>query len=263
MQIRDRVFLVTGGGNGIGRQVALELSRKGAQVALADLNEEGLAQTRDLARVSESRMSAHVLNVTDNAKVGELPRQVIAAHGQVDGVINVAGIIHRFVHVTELSRDEIERIVNVNLWGTVNVSLAFLPELIKRPAASLVNVSSLSALVPFAGQTFYGATKAAVKQFSEGLYEELLGTAVAVTTVFPGNISTNISGNSGVAMIDAGGRNVRATTPDDAAKAIVTAVEKGSFRSVIGSDARMLDTLVRLSPKLATRIVAKQMKSVL
>jgi short-subunit dehydrogenase len=124
-------------------------------------------------------------------------------------------------------------------------------------------MSSLSALVAFAGQNFYGATKGAVKQFSEGLYEELIDTNVAVTTVFPGNISTNISGNSGVAMIDAGGRKVRATTPERTARDIVDAIEKGKFRAIIGSDAKLLDVLSRVAPALAARIVAKQMKAVL
>src|SRR5690606_20871885 len=115
---------------------------------------------------------------------------VAAAHGHVDGLINVAGVIHRFAPVAELERDEIERIVRVNFWGTVDMCLAFLPALRQRPEAALVNVSSLSGLLPFAGQTVYSATKGAVKQFSEGLYQELRDTTVTVTTVLPGNIST-------------------------------------------------------------------------
>lgn len=262
MQIQDKVFVVTGGGNGIGRQVALELLSQGARVALVDLNEEGLNQTSQLAAAG-ARVSTHVGNVADLEAVNALPQQVKDHHGSVDGVINVAGIIHRFAPVSELPRDQMERIVNVNWWGTVNMCLAFLPDLRTRPEACLVNISSLSALVPFAGQNFYGATKGAVKQFSEGLYEELIDTKIAVTTVFPGNISTNISRNSGVKMIDAGGRKVRATTPEVTGRKIVGAVKKGSFRVVIGSDARILDVLSRFSPAIATSIVAKQMKSVL
>jgi short-subunit dehydrogenase len=263
MQIKDKVFVVTGAGNGIGREVALGLLSEGAHVALVDLNAQSLEESRQLAGGAGGRASLHVLNVSDSDAVTALPGVVTAAHGTVDGVINVAGIIHRFVPVTDLSGDELERIINVNLWGTVNMCLAFLGVLRERPEASLVNVSSLSALIPFAGQTFYGATKAAVKQFSEGLYQELSDTNVAVTTVFPGNISTNLSGNSGVKMIDAGGRKVRATTPEHAGRKILDGVRQGSFRVVVGSDARLLDTLTRLSPKRATDIIARQMKSVL
>lgn len=124
-------------------------------------------------------------------------------------------------------------------------------------------MSSLAALVPFAGQMFYGASKGAVKQFSEGLYAELLDTNVRVVTVFPGNVSTNIAGNSGVQPVDAGGRKVRATTPEVAAKRIVDGIAKDAFRVVIGADARLLDTLARFSPKRTTAFIAKQMKSVL
>jgi short-subunit dehydrogenase len=124
-------------------------------------------------------------------------------------------------------------------------------------------MSSLSALIPFASQTFYGASKGAVKQFSEGLYAELLDTNVHVVTLFPGNISTNLTGNSGVRMIDAGGRKVRSTTPEVAGKKIVDGIASDSFRVVIGTDARLLDALTRVSAKCTTRFVAKQMKSVL
>ena len=262
MQLKDKVFVVTGAGNGMGRQVALGLLSQGARVALVDLSPSALEETLQLAPAG-ARASTHVVNVSDSDAVSALPDLVIAAHGTVDGLVNVAGTIHRFAPVTELDSNECQRIINVNLWGTVNMCMAFLPVLRQRPVASLVNISSLSALIPFAGQTFYGATKAAVKQFSEGLYQELSGSNIAVTTVFPGNISTNISANSGVKMIDAGGRKVRATGPEAAGSQIVEAIKKGSFRAVIGADARILDALVRLSPKRATDIIARQMKSVL
>lgn len=262
MQIRNKVFIVTGGGNGIGRQVVLQLLSRGAQVAAVDLNDDALEETRTLARAGDA-LSTHILNVADNDAVQQLPAAVEEAHGQIDGIVNVAGIIHRFVPLAELTRPELERIVNVNFWGTVNTTLAVLPTLRERPAASIVNISSLSALLAFAGQGFYGATKGAVKQFSEGLFQELLDTNVAVTTVFPGNISTNISGNSGVTMIDAGGRRVRATTPEQTAREIVSGIEKGSFRVLIGSDARLLDRLSRIAPKRAALLIAKQMKSVM
>ena len=171
--------------------------------------------------------------------------------GEVDALVNIAGIIHRFVPFLELTPEEAHRVLNVNFWGTVNTSRAFLPHLMERPSAALVNMSSLAALVPFAGQTFYGASKGAVKQFSEGLYAELQDTNVAVSTIFPGNISTNLTGNSGVAMIDAGDRKVRATTPTDAGQQIVDGI------------ARMLSRLARIAAGATTRFVANQMKSVM
>lgn len=263
MQIQGKTFVVTGGGNGIGRQVVLGLLRRGAIVAAVDLSADALSGTEALATGDSQRLSTHVVNVTDRQAVAVLLDDVTTSHGQVDGIVNVAGIIHRFVPVTDMSFEEFERVMNVNLWGTVNMCKTFLPALTKRPAAAIVNISSLSALLPFAGQTFYGATKAAVKQFSEGLYQELSGTNVAVTTVFPGNISTDISGNSGVKAIDPKGRKAPSTTPEATAAKIVQGLEKGSFRVLVGTDAKILDAASRISSRTATEFIGRQMKSVL
>jgi NAD(P)-dependent dehydrogenase (short-subunit alcohol dehydrogenase family) len=263
MEISNKVFVVTGGGNGIGRQVVLNLLRRGAIVAAADLSPAALDQTSVLAAGVGKRLSTHILDVTDRQAVEQLLLDVQEAHGHADGIINVAGIIHRFAPIMDLSLDELDRIMNVNFWGTVNMCKTFLPALRERPAAAIVNISSLSALLPFAGQTFYGATKAAVKLFSEGLYQELSHLNIAVTTVFPGNISTDISGNSGVAALDPKGRKAPVTTPEATAERIVQGLEKGSFRVVIGSDARMLDALSRISSRRATDFIGAQMKSVL
>ncbi len=170
MRLDGKVVVVTGAGNGIGRQTALTLLERGARVALVDLKEDWLHETRELAGDRAARVSLHVADVTDSTVVGALPAAVTAEHGQIDGLINVAGVIHRFVPVLDLERSEIERVVQVNLWGGVmNMCLTFVPELKKRPEAGLVNISSLSGLLPFAGQTIYSTTKGgAVKQFSEG-----------------------------------------------------------------------------------------------
>ena len=136
MQIADKIFVVTGGGNGIGREVTLELLRRGARVAAVDLSEAGLAETVALASARADRLSTHALSVSDRAAVEALPEQVIAAHGQVDGVLNIAGIIQRFVHVEELSIEEIEKVMAVNFWGTLYMDKTFIPYLKQRPAAA-------------------------------------------------------------------------------------------------------------------------------
>jgi NAD(P)-dependent dehydrogenase (short-subunit alcohol dehydrogenase family) len=263
VQISDRVFVVTGGGNGMGRQVVLGLTRRGARVAAVDLDEQGLLDTAHLGRTAGGTVSTHSVNVTDRAAVAGLPAEVIDVHGQVDGVINIAGIIHRFAPFGELTDTETDRIMEVNFGGTVNMCRTFLPVLLERPEANLTNMSSLSALLPFASQTLYGASKGAVKQFSEGLYAELLDTNVRVVTLFPGNISTNLTGNSGVQMVDAGGRKVRSTTPEAAGERIVDGIAKDRFRVVVGTDARLLGALSRISAKRTTGFLARQMKSVL
>lgn len=266
MEVRDHVFVVTGGGNGIGREVVLELLRRGARVAAVDLRPDGLEETAGLAAAGE-RLSLHAADVGDRERVGALPDEVLAAHDRVDGLLNVAGIIQRFVPVADLEWPDMDKVVTVNFWGTVATCKAFLPHLLARPAAAILNVSSMGGLAPVPGQTVYGASKAAVKLFTEGLYAELRGTPVAVTGVFPGGVATNITANSGVEVpagaADAASSRMPTTTPQDAAKQIVVGLEKGAYRVVVGKDARGLDLMSRIAPRRATDLVAKKMAALL
>lgn len=267
VQIAGKVFVVTGGGNGIGREVVLAILAKGGRVAAVDLSEEGLAETIALVGENAISLSTHRVNIADREAVEALPAAVIEAHGRVDGVINVAGIIQRFVRINDLSYEDIEKVMAVNFWGVVHMSKAFLPHLLERPAASLVNVSSMGALAPVPGQSAYGASKAAVKLLTEGMYAELRDTSVAVTVVFPGAIATNIAVNSGAGMPEmeasSEAQAMKTTSAADAAQQIIEGVEKGSYRVLIGSDARGLDRLSRLSPRRATELIADKMKSLL
>jgi short-subunit dehydrogenase len=267
MQIADKVFVVTGGGNGMGREVTLGLLKRGARVAAVDMSEAGLAETAKLAGAPEGRLTTHVLNITKRDDVLNLPKTVIDAHGQVDGVLNIAGIIQPFIKLAELSFDDIERVMNVNFWGVVNMTKAFLPELLKRPAAAVLNVSSMGGFLPVPGQAAYGASKAAVKLFTEALYAETQGTPVAVTVVFPGGVGTNITQNSGVEIPNleelTKGKMPKTTSPEDAGRQIIEGMEKGAYRVVVGGDARFMDRFSRLSPRRATLLIANQMKALL
>ena len=267
MQIKNNVFVVTGGGNGMGREVVLGLIARGARVAAVDLNQAGLDETAALAAAGD-RLTTHAVNVSDRKAVLALPAAVKKAHGQVDGVLNVAGIIQPFVKIEELGFDVIERVMNVNFWGVVNMSKAFLPHLLARPESGLLNVSSMGGFLPVPGQAAYGASKAAVKLFTEALFAETQGTSLAVTVIFPGGVGTNITSNSGVDMSKmaaaAGdGKQRKTTSPADAGRQIIEAMEKGSFRATIGSDARFMDRFARFSPRRATLLIANQMKSLL
>lgn len=266
MDITGKVFVVTGAGSGIGRAVALRLLAGGASVAGVDLNEESLEATAELAQAGD-RFTSHAVNITDRTAVEALPEAVVAAHGAVDGVANIAGVIQKFERVIDLDYSEIEKVMNVNFWGVINMVKAFLPLLTERPEASLLNVASMGAYAPVPGQAVYGASKAAVSLLSEALYAELLGTNVAVTAIYPGAIDTNIVQNSGARMQatpEAGTESKRKmTSPTEAARVIVEAIEKGRFRATIGSDAAMMDRLSRLNPKLATELIGKQMADLL
>ncbi|MBO9577211.1 MAG: SDR family NAD(P)-dependent oxidoreductase [Microbacteriaceae bacterium] len=273
MQIQDKVFVVTGGGNGIAREVVLQLLAKGAEVAALDLSETGLAETAQLANAGD-RLSTHIVDVTDRAAVEALPDAVKATHGRVDGLLNIAGIIHRFAPIAELTIEEIEKVIRINYWGTVYAVKSFLPDLLARPEALILDFSSMGGLVPVPGQGAYGSSKAAVKLFTETLFAELQGTNVHVTVVFPGGVSTNITGNSGVEA--PGGRKapsdgsqpkppkgITLTTPQDAGRQVVEAIERNTPRLLIGKDAKGLDKLGRISPVRAILTVQRQMKAIL
>ena len=265
MQVKDKVIVVTGGGNGIGRELVLLLLSKGASVAAVDINKAYLDETARLAGDKAIKLSTHVVNITDQQAVETLPEKIIAHHGQVDGLINNAGIIQPFVKLNELQYDAIDRVMDVNLKGTLYMVKSFLPHLLLRPVAHIVNISSMGGFLPVPGQTMYGASKAAVKLMTEGLYAELLNTNVRVTIVFPGAIGTNISSNSGLKVDPAMAEKstIKMLAPKEAARIIIDAIEKNRYSVMVGSDSRMMDFFYRLSPKMAAGLIHRQMKSLL
>jgi NAD(P)-dependent dehydrogenase (short-subunit alcohol dehydrogenase family) len=268
MKVMNKVIVVTGGGSGIGRALVLKLVQLGARVAAVDLNESTLAETVSLAGEYQEKISTHIVNVSDKDAVAALPEAVIAAHGTVDGVINNAGIIQPFVKLKDLELATIERVLNVNLYGVIYMTQAFLPHLLERPVAHIVNVSSMGGFFPFPGQTMYGASKAAVKLLTEGLYSELLETNVGVTVVFPGAIATNITQNSGltstVSSDDSEAEsNFPTTSAERAAEIIIEGMEQDKFQIYVGNDARLMNILYRINPKFATRFMFNRMKGML
>lgn len=268
MKVQNKVIVVTGGGNGIGRELVLHLLAKGARVAAVDINENALQETVKLTGSQNARLSTHVVNITNKAAVAALPEQVIAHHNAVDGIINNAGIIQPFVRVNELEYDAIERVMNVNFYGTLYMTKAFLPHLLKRPEAHITNISSMGGFLPVPGQSIYGAAKAAVKLLTEGLHSELADTNVHVTVVFPGAIGTNIAANSGINLtLPAGDTTSRQSfkqlAPAKAAEIIVDGIEKNRYRVLVGSDSKFMDFLYRFNPQFAANFIFKQMKSLL
>ena len=270
MKAAGKTIAVTGGGNGIGRELVLGLLARGARVAALDLSAEGLEETSRLAGDKADRLSTHVVNIADADAVAKVPGAILEAHGQVDGLVNCAGIIQPFVRFAELERSAMERVFDVNFWGVVNTIQSFLPELLTRPTAHIVNVSSMGGFLPVPGQTVYGASKAAVRLLTEGLNAELTETPVNVTVVFPGAIATNITANSGVST--AGGKDTEAaaseskismTTAPEAARIIIDAMERDAYRVTVGKDARMMDRMARWMPVRSAKLIYSKMKDLL
>ena len=260
MKVAGKVWVVTGGGSGMGRELVLQLLGRGAYVAAADRNAGGLTGTADAAGADRERLSTHVVDITDRDAVLTLPDEVVAVHGHVEGLINNAGIIQPFVPVAELDDATIQRVIDVNLMGTLRMVQAFLPHLATRPEAHIANVSSMGGFFPFPGQTIYGASKAAVRLLTEGLYAELLDTDVRVSVIFPGAVNTGITSNSGIVMAateDQGKMPI--LSPAKAATIMIRGIEKDKLHIYVGPDARLMSLAIKVAPRAAIRFVQQQM----
>lgn len=266
MKVHGKVLVVTGAGSGMGRELVLQLVANGAKVAAIDMRGETLAETKKIAVDRGGIVETFIVDISDIGRVAQLPAEIAARMGAVDGIINNAGIIQPFVKVNELTLEQAAKVMSVNFTGPFALIKAFLPGLLTRPEAHIVNVSSMGAYAPVPGQSVYGASKAAIKLLTEGLRSELIDTHVGVTVVFPGAIDTNIAANSGMA-IPAGDAestsSIKMTSAADAAKAMVDAIESNKARICIGKDAKTMDLLTRLNPVYAAKLIYKQMASLL
>lgn len=156
--------------------------------------------------------------------------------------------------------------MNINFYGTLYMIKSFLPHLLTRPEAHIVNISSMGGFVPVPGQTIYGASKAAVKLLTEGLHSELAGTNVKVTLVFPGAVKTNISKNSGLhnpRQATEEKKYVKVLSPAKAAQIIIDGMEDNRYRVLVGKDAKIMDYFYRINPKSAAAMIRKKMKGLL
>lgn len=256
MQVNDCVAVLTGAGSGIGRALALALAQRGCHLALADVNAAALAETAELARAHGIRVSEHPLDVANRASVAALPQAVVAQHGQVDLLINNAGVALGG-NFDQVKTEDFDWLMAINFDAVVCMTRAFLPLLKQRPAARIVNISSLFGLITPAGQTAYCASKFAVRGFSNALRLELQGGPVGVTVVHPGGVATSIATSArapeGVDAAEHARKLKQAEKllrmpPPKAAEIILNGIERDKPRVVVGNDARIVSWLERLMP---------------
>jgi short-subunit dehydrogenase len=256
MQLADRTALVTGAANGIGRAIAVSLARRGCNLALVDIDEDGMAGTEELTRGHNIRVSRHRLDVGDRVAAAQLPDVVAAEHGGVDVLVNNAGVAVGGTF-EQVSDEDFEWLFEINFWGVVRMTRAFLPLLHASKDARVVNLSSIYGVIAPPEQTAYSASKFAVRGFSEGLRHELEGSGIGVTVVHPGGIRTSIAEN---ARIPAGlseeeierrrrkYQKLLRLPPEIAGETIVRGIERREPRILIGSDAKTISLISRLVP---------------
>jgi NADP-dependent 3-hydroxy acid dehydrogenase YdfG len=250
-----KVAAVTGAGSGIGQALALELGRSGAMLAISDVDLEGLAETEERLREIGVPVRADRLDVTEREAFHAYADQINEHFGKVNQIYNNAGIA--FTGDIEISQfKDMERVMDVDFWGVVNGTKAFLPHLIASGDGHIINVSSLFGLMAMPGQAAYNSAKFAVRGFTEALRQEMTlnGHPVKVTSVHPGGIKTAIARNATTAEgVDPEAqarffdKRLASTTPRRAAEIILEAVQKDRARVLVGPDAKVLDVIVRVT----------------
>lgn len=261
---QHKVAVITGAGSGIGQQLALQLARAGARLAINDWSEKALDETTAMCRELGATVHRSAFSVADREAMYRFAQSVASQYGQVDLVVNNAGIalIQRKIEATPY--EEFEKIIDINLWGVIYGSKAFVPHLKERPEAALVNVSSIFGQFAYPNQGPYVTTKFAVKGFTEVLRQELAKTSVAVSVVQPGGIATNIIHNIDTDRTDwrkkfaSTFEKMAGTSAEKAAQVILDGVRRKKKRILIGRDARLADRIIRLFPSSYERILLRK-----
>jgi short-subunit dehydrogenase len=266
--IRGAAAAITGAASGIGRALALELAARGCNLALADRDEAGLRGTAE-AIGNRVKVTVHRVDVGEPSQIADFAQSAIAAHPALNIIINNAGVA-LLGQFTEVDQAQMEWLFNINFWGVVHATRAFLPQLSAQREAHIVNLSSIFGIVAPPGQTAYAAAKFAVRGFSEALRHELqmADSRVRLSVVHPGGVATNIARNShtGVGVADNARRvqmierfdTVAKTTPKEAALRIIKGIENNEPRILIGPDARVMDILQRLRPGTYWSVLARR-----
>lgn len=269
--LRGRVAVVTGAASGIGRALARELASAGARLAISDVNDAGLSETRALAEKLGAEVLAAHLDVADRAAVHRHADEVASHFGAVHLVVNNAGVALEAT-IDEMRYEDLEWLLGINFWGVVHGTKAFLPHLKRAPEGHIVNVSSVFGLIGVPGQSAYNAAKFAVRGFTESLRQELEieGSRVSTTCVHPGGIRTNIARSARLPgrsttgldreeLVTAFDRAAR-TSPEYAARKILDGVRRDARRVLIGPDAWMIDRMNRWMPTGYQAVIASLLR---
>jgi NADP-dependent 3-hydroxy acid dehydrogenase YdfG len=264
--LSNKVVAITGAGSGIGRALAIRCADAGANVAISDVNDAALAETASLVQAKQPRVHTAHVDVGQRDAIYAWADQVQGEVGPVDVIVNNAGVSLSQT-IANMRDEDFFWLMNINFWGVVHGTRAFLPQLMSRPEAHVVNLSSVFGLIAVPTQAAYNASKFAVRGFTEALRQELASTNVRVTSVHPGGIKTNIvrngrhfedvQGNKDAASVAREFDRVARTSPEEAARQIVDAILRQKARLLIGFDAFLIDRMQRLLPASYDGLVAK------
>jgi NAD(P)-dependent dehydrogenase (short-subunit alcohol dehydrogenase family) len=260
-EFSGKTAIITGAGSGLGRSLALQLYAAGATLALCDINFAGIEETLKITGESGEGISLHHVDVGDRQQMSRFASEVVSHHGAADILINNAGISLTPMIFDDISEEQFEKVLDVNMRGVYNGIRVFLPHLLERPEASIVNISSLAGLVGLYGYSAYSMSKFAIRGLSEALQSELVGSNVSLLLVHPGGVKTNLIRNapnladdereaahlnfSKYATLDA----------DKTASKILRAIQKKKGRLILGVDAHAVYAIRKLFPRRFPKIL--------
>ncbi len=254
---KNKKVIITGAGSGMGRHLAYQLAEQGAEVFITDVVEQTLAETAAEILAKGGKCKTYLVDCGDEQAIYDFKDKYLAAEQFVDVLINNAGMALGEITLVDVKSDHLKRIIDVNMWGVIHFTKAFLPNLLTRPEANLVNTSSVFGIVGVHTQVPYCTTKFAVRGFTEALRMELADTNLTVSCVHPGGIKTNIARNGihygnadkSVERLDRASR----TTAPEAAAIIINGIKKNKEKILIGADAWFIDRVARWFPVGYTR----------
>jgi butyryl-CoA dehydrogenase len=273
-KIKDSVVLITGAASGMGREMAIQVAQRGGIVIATDVNEKGLTETQEMAKMAGFSINIQRLNVGDKTEIEDFAKKTLPILDNRPLIlINNAGIGLSAGKFEDNYLEDFENLININLWGIIRMTKAFYPYLLQKNEGHIVNLSSVFGLGGVMFQSAYCTSKAGVKGFTEALRMELMDTNVKTTVVHPGGINTNIARNAtpkgSLITAEMHKEAIKQfeknapTSSAEAAKQILDAVEKNQDRLVIGKDGKMMSLMTRLFPVAFTKIMKSKMEEVM
>ena len=262
MEINKQNVIVTGAASGLGLELTKQLLAEGANVAAVDINEDNLKKLE--VDLNSSHLKTYIVDMGNVESIKKFREDYKKDYSDVDIIINNAGIIQPFVKVEALDDNIINKTMNVNFFGPLNLIRLFMSDLTKdKKEQYIVNVSSIGGFFPFPGQTIYGASKAALKLFTEGLFAELENTNVRVMVVLPGAMATNITKNSNVEVSGTEeNSSFKMLSPEVGAGEIIKGIKKNKFKVFLGRDSKFLKLLYKINSIWAIRYINKKMNNI-
>jgi len=271
-QLQGRVAVVTGAASGIGRATSLELAKNGCDLAISDINEEGLKETAKAVEALGPKVTSYIVDVADKERMQRFASEVVSDHGHVHILLNNAGVAV-LSSLDDHDLDDYEWVVGINFWGVVYGCKFFIPYLKKESEGHIVNMSSIFGIIGVPDVSSYCATKFAVRGLSECLWHELRDFNIGVTSVHPGGVKTDIvqsarmdeETDTSLPILGPGGRRQSAQRlfdrigcePDKVARAIIQAIKANKMRILINPETYIADSAKRIIPSITNSFMQR------